>query len=286
MKLNLLSSSLFLSLTVLLSSLANAQTNRPAYDPKNPLVTGHEVPKDLEELGVDENLGGQLDLSLPFVSDTGDAVTLGQYFNGTKPVLMAMVYYTCPSLCNHHLNALNDAMKQLEWSAGDQFDVVAISMNHREGPEVAAAKKQSYIKDYGRPESAKGWHFLTGTEENVAKIADQFGFKFRWIEDQEQYAHAAVAYVTTPGGQISRYLYGLGVEPGTLRMSLLEASNGKIGSVMDQILMFCLQFDPAKNKYTLYAWNLMRLGGGLILLVLAVLLVPMWLREKKSQSVA
>lgn len=253
-----------------------------AYDPSQPLVTGHELPADLEGVGVDEHLGEELDLSLPFVSDTGEEVTLGQYFQSHKPVLMAMVYYTCPSLCNHHLNALNDTMKKLEWTAGDQFEIVAVSMNHREGPDVAAAKKKTYIEAYGRPESADGWHFLTGTEENVKKLADQLGFKFRWIPDQEQYAHAAVAYVVTPGGKLSRYLYGLSVDDETLKLSLLEASDGKIGSVIDQILLFCLQFDPAKNKYTLYAWNVMRLGGGMTVLVLALLLVPIWLREKKK----
>lgn len=257
-----------------------------AYDPSKPLVTGHELPKDLEGVGVEEHLGQQLDLSLPFVSDTGESVTLGKYFQGTKPVLMAMVYYTCPSLCNHHLNALNDTMKKLKWTAGNEFEIVAVSMNHREGPDVAAAKKKSYIEEYGRPESVNGWHFLTGNEENVKKLADQLGFKFRWIPDQEQYAHAAVAYVVTPGGQISRYLYGLAVDDETLRLSLLEASNGKIGTVIDQILLFCLQFDPAKNKYTLYAWNVMRLGGGITVLVLALLLVPIWLREKKARSAA
>lgn len=257
-----------------------------AYDPSQRLVTGHDLPQDLKDVGVEEHLGAQLDLSLPFVSDEGQAVTLGQYFTGKKPVLMAMVYYTCPSLCNHHLNALNDTMKQLHWTVGQEFEVVAVSMNHREGPDVAAAKKKNYIKAYGRPESVNGWHFLTGTEENIQKLAQQLGFKFRWLPDQEQYAHAAVAYVVTPGGEISRYLYGLGVDQGTLKLALLEASNGKIGTVVEQFLMFCLQFDPSKNKYTLYAWNVMQLGGGLILLVLAVLLVPIWMREKKSHPAA
>lgn len=255
-----------------------------AYDPQEPIVTGHELPKDLQDVGVEEHLGEQLDLSLPFVSDAGEEVTLGRYFQGAKPVLMAMVYYTCPSLCNHHLNSLNDAIKELKWTAGDEYEIVAVSMNHREGPKVAAAKKKNYVEAYGRPESADGWHFLTGTEENVKKLADQLGFKFKWIADQEQYAHAAVAYVATPGGQISRYLYGVATEPETIRLALIEASDGKIGSVVDQLLMFCLQFDPKKNKYTLYAWNMMRLGGGLILVVLGLFLVPFWLREKKSKA--
>lgn len=255
-----------------------------SYDPKNIEVTGHNLPTQLEDVKIEENLGKVLDLSLPFVSDEGEAVTLGKYFDGHKPVLMAMVYYTCPNLCNHHLNSLVETMKGLKWVAGDQYKVVAVSMNHHEGPDVAAPKKASYIKAYGHPEAAKGWHFLTGTEENVKKLADQLGFKFKWIPEQEQYAHAAVAYVVTPGGTISRYLFGLGVDVNTLRLSLIEASNGKVGTVMDQLLMFCFQFDPTKNKYTLYAWNVMRLGGGMVLLVLALLLVPVWMREKKKSA--
>jgi len=276
-----------LSLTAgLLLSMSGWAQDVP-YDPAKPNVTGHELPKEFENVGVDEHLGGQLDLSLPFVSDEGEQVTLGKYFNGSKPVLMAMVYYTCPSLCNHHLNALNDTMKKLKWTAGQEFEVVAVSMNHREGPDVAAAKKVNYVKNYGRPESINGWHFLTGTEENINKLADQLGFKFKWIEDQQQYAHAAVAYVVTPGGKLSRYLYGLAVDDETLRLSLIEASNGKIGTVVDHLILYCLQFDPGKNKFTLYAWNVMRLGGGLVLVVMALILVPIWMREKKkSQSKA
>ncbi len=152
-------------------------------------------------------------------------------------------------------------------------------MDHSETPELAAKKKATYLKAYGRPEGDKGWHFLVGNEQNVAALAKQLGFRFNWLPDKKQFAHAAVAYVVTPDGKISRYLHGLGTEPNTMKYSLLEASNGKIGSIVEQVMMFCFQFDPKKSKYTLYSWNIMRIGGVLMLLMLAVILVPLWKRE-------
>ena len=252
-----------------------------AYDTK-PVVTGHELPAELKNVGVIEHLGSNLDLGLQFTDESGAVVPLGKYFGGHKPVLMAMVYYTCPSLCNFHLNGLTDTMKNLKLTAGKDFEVVAVSMNHTETPDVAGKKKHNYLELYGRPEGNNGWHFLVGSEENVRKLANQLGFKFNWLEDQKQYAHAAVAYVITPEGKISRYLHGIQVDPNTLRMSLLEASNGKIGGFLEQAIMFCFQFDPKKNKYTLYAWNIMRVGAFMMLLVLAIILIPAWKRERHS----
>lgn len=254
-----------------------------AYDPSHPLVTGQELPKELKGVGMTEHLGDSIDLGLDFTSDAGEKVKLGRYFETGKPVLMAMVYYTCPNLCNYHLNGLLDAMKQLKWAAGQDFQLVMVSMNHREGPDVAAKKKANYVKAYGRPELADGWHFLTGSEENVKKLANQLGFQFKWLEDQKQYSHASISYVITPAGKISRYIYGIAPEVQTLKMSLLEASSGKIGTVMDQILLFCFHFDPGKNKYTLYAWNIMRIGGALMVVLLAMFLIPLWRKENQRR---
>lgn len=251
-----------------------------AYDPVKAPVTGHGLPAELVNVGVEEHLGQSLDLSMTFTNEAGETIPLGSYFHKDRPVLLAMVYYTCPSLCNYHLNGLTDTLKTMKWTSGREFEVVAVSMNHKETPDLAAKKKHNYLKAYGRPEGEKGWHFLVGNQQNVEKLAAQLGFKFNWMEDKQQYAHAAVAYVVTPGGKISRYLHGIQPEAGTLKLSLLEASNGKIGSVIEQVMMFCFQFDPRKNKYTLYAWNLMRIGAILMVLVLAVLLIPLWLREQ------
>jgi protein SCO1 len=254
-----------------------------AYDTKV-LVTGKELPPELQNVGVTEHLGNPLDLDMQFTDENGQSVPLRKYFTSPKPVLMAMVYYTCPALCNYHLNGLTEAMKTLKWSTGKDFELVAVSMNHREGPDVAGKKKENYLKLYDRHTGDAGWHFLVGSEANVQKLADELGFKFRWMEDKKQFAHASVAYVVTPDGKISRYLHGISIEPNTLKLSLLEASNGKIGNVLEQAVMYCFQFDPVKNKYTLYAWNVMRIGAALMVLLLAIFLIPVWWREKPRPS--
>jgi protein SCO1/2 len=241
----------------------------------------HSIPEEIENVGVTEHLSQQLSKSLDFTNDKGEKVTLGQYFNGKKPVLITMIYYSCPSLCNYHLNGLLDVFRKSKMQIGRDFDLVAVSMNHRETPDLAAKKKATYLKELNQPGAEAGWHFLVGTEQNVKKLSDELGFRFKWSEASQQYAHAAVAYVTTPEGVISRYLYGIEFPPQTLRLSLIEASQGKIGNIIDQIVLFCFQFDPSKNKYTLYAFNIMRIGGALTALLLAAFIFPYWRRERR-----
>ena len=255
-----------------------------AYSPDEVVITGHELPKELQDVGVDEHLGAKLDLDLPFTDDKGETGPLKRFFNGTRPVLLAMVYYNCPSLCNYHLNGLTDAMKTLSWRAGQEFEVVAVSMDSSEKADLAKAKKASYLKLYGHPEADAGWHFLVGSKENVAQLSHQLGFKFKWMEDKQQFAHASVTYVITPDGQISRYLHGIQPDPTTLKLSLLEAANGKIGNVIEQVLMFCFQYNPSKGKFVLYSWNLMRIGAILMVLLLAILLIPLWRRDQSNRT--
>jgi protein SCO1 len=251
-----------------------------AYDTKVN-VTGHELPAELGSVGITEKQGQFIDKTLVFKDEQGRERPIGEFFHRRKPVLLAMVYYNCPSLCNFHLNGLTETMKALKWSTGREFELIAVSMDHNEGPELALAKKHNYLKLYDRANSELGWHFLTGSEANVKALADQIGFKFKWLPEKKQFAHAAVTHVLTPDGKISRYLHGIQPEVATLRMSLLEASNGKIGSIVDQMMMFCFQFNPEKNKYTLYAWNIMRLGAVMTVLLLALFLVPVWWREQR-----
>lgn len=269
-----------LALTLLLAAGANA------YDPKNAPVSAHETPQELVGVGITEKLGDSVDLSLEFTDQNGQTVTLGSLLGKQKPVLFTIIYYNCPSLCNYHLNGLTAALKNLDWTIGDKFELVALSMNHNETPELAKAKLDSYVQEYGRSPSAAGWHFLTGSEENIKKIADQVGFGFKWIESTKEFSHASAAQVLTPDGKISRYLHGIEFNPQTIRLSLLEASDGKIGTLMDQFVLYCFQFDPTKNKYTLYAYRVMQAGGALIVLVLAIFLIPFWIREKNRLAKA
>ncbi|MCB0390866.1 MAG: SCO family protein [Bdellovibrionales bacterium] len=252
-----------------------------AYDPNDVTRQLNEVPKKIENVGITENLGDQINLGLEFVDDKGEKVTLGKYFDNKRPVILSMVYYNCPSLCNLHMNGLTEALKEIKWTPGKDFQVVAVSMNHNENHNVAGPKKANYVKEYGREDSADGWHFLTGDKNNIDTLADQLGFRFKWLEEEQEFSHASAAMIITPGGQISRYIHGVKFVPSTLKMALLEASNGKIGTIVDQVLMYCFQFDPKKNKYTIYAWRVMQIGGLVMLLVLAIFLAPMWLRERR-----
>lgn len=252
-----------------------------AYDPTDVRDQLNKTPDKIEGVGIDERLGHNLDPNIEFTDDTGQSVKIGKYFESGKPVIFSMVYYSCPSLCNYHLNGLTETLKNLNWTVGKEFEIVAVSMDHRESFDVAGPKKANYISEYGRPESASGWHFLTGDKASVDKLAGELGFKFRWLEEEQEFSHAAAAMILTPSGQISRYLHGIKFLPETLRMALLEASDGQIGSVIDQVLMFCFQFDPKKNKYTIYAWRLMQIGGLIMVVVLAIFLAPIWLRERR-----
>ena len=243
----------------------------------------NETPKQLEDIGIEERLGGKIDLDLKFKNEAGELVPLRSFFQGHKPVLLSLAYYGCPSLCNFHLNGLNDSFKQIEQPIGAEFNFVVISIEPNEKPELAASKKAAYIKEYGRPEGAAGWHFLTGDEKSIQAIAGQVGFKYKWDEQQKQWAHAAAAYAITPEGRISRYLYGIVFNPKTLRLSMVEASNGRIGDLMDRLILFCFHFDPKASKYTFYVFNLMRAGAVLIVLVIAGFLVPFWLRNRREE---
>ena len=272
--------SFFSSLLLFSSFLFLSSPPAFAYNPHVSQMTSGERPKQLEGVGVTEHMGESIDLNLRFRSDTGESFSLAQLFDGQTPVLMTMVYYNCPSLCNYHLNGLNDVFKGMDWSAGQDFKFVAVSMDHREGFEVASIKKDNYIEAFGRAGVEKGWHFLTGTEKNIKALADQLGFGFRWDARQQEYAHPAVAFVMTPKGQISKYLHGINFDGKTLRLALVESSQGKVGTLIDQVLLFCYRFDPSKNKYTLAAYNIMRIGGLLTVIVLAIILVPLWFRGK------
>tara|TARA_B100001248_G_scaffold262696_1_gene261038 strand:- start:8897 stop:9709 length:813 start_codon:yes stop_codon:yes gene_type:complete len=245
--------------------------------------TANKTPKELEGVGITEHLGEKIDLSTKFRNEEGKEVPLSTYFDGKRPVLLTLIYYSCPSLCNFHLNGLTDVFKQLDkWEVGKQFDVVAISINPKEQADVAKAKKASYIEEYGKPQAASGWHFLTGRQESIDKIAKQIGFQYKWVEETQEYAHSAAAYVISPDGMISRYLYGIGFAPKTLRLSLVEAADGKIGTVLDRFILYCFQYDPDKKSYAFYAYNVMRAGAGFSAIVLLLFLAAFWVRQRKK----
>ena len=274
-----------LLLNTIIGLIVSAGTIAQGYTGIDPTkAPSDKTPSELEGVGIKENLGGQLDLNLQYLNERGESLPLATYFHQNRPVVMMMIYYSCPSLCNFQLNGLVDVLKNTKGTPGKDYELVAVSMDHSETPELAAAKKETYVKALGQVEANDHWHFLVGSEQNVKALAQQLGFSFKWDESQKQFAHAAATYVVTPQGVLSRYLNGIAFDAQTLRFSLVEASRGKIGSIIEQLALFCFQFDPHKNKYTLYAFNLVRIGALLTLLVLAIFLVPQWLGHRKSRA--
>ena len=244
------------------------------------------LPDELQDVGITEQLEVQVPLDLAFVDSNGRSVTLGQYFDGRKPVVLTMNYSNCPMLCSLQLNGWFDGLKKMSWDLGDRFDMITVSIDPLETTERAEMTKRKYLKVYGRAGTADGYHCLTGREEAIKRLADAVGFRYKYSEETKQYMHAAATMILTPDGRVSRYLYGVQYDPQTIRLSLLEAADGKIGSTMDQILLFCFHYDADKGRYGPAAFRLMQVGGGLTLLVLGGSVWAFRRRERaKARSV-
>ena len=263
-------SSLISSLLFLMPFAARAQENR--------------LPPELEGVGVDEKPGQAVNLNLEFTAENGYQVPLRSFFRQGKPVVLNLVYYKCPMLCSLVLNAQTKVMKEVAWTAGNEFDVVTISIDPRETFNLAVAKKKWYLEQYGRPEGAQGWHFLTDYQGNAKRLAEQVGFNYRWDAKTEQWVHAAAVMVLTPDGRVSRYLYGLQYRARDMRLALTEASEGKLGSFGDKLLLFCFHYDPVARSYVPFARNLMRAGGALTVLLMGTILFVLWRRERRRSA--
>lgn len=240
-----------------------------------------EVPKELQEVGIEEKLGVQVDIAqLHFQDETGREVPLATYFQSGRPVLLTLVYYECANLCNFLLNGLTDTLKKFPWTPGHEFEIVTVSINPKEKPPLGASKKASYVESYGRLGAAQGWHFLTGQEPDILKLADQVGFKYRYDPRDQQYAHSAAIFILTPEGKVSRYLYGIEYALKDLKMSLLEASSGKIGTVIDRFLLFCYRYDEKTRKYSLYLTKVMQAGSAGTMVIFGGYLAIFWRRQR------
>ena len=240
------------------------------------------LPKQLEGVGITEHPGAQVPLDLEFVADDGKPVRLRSYFDGKKPVILNLGYYRCPMLCGLVLSGLLQGLKETAWSVGREFEVVTVSIDPLETPTLARLKKESYLAEYGRPGAAAGWHFLTGREESIRKLADAVGFGYRYVPERGEYAHAAVLFMATPDGHIARYLYGVLYAAGTLRMALTEAGQGKVGTTADRILLTCFHYDAEQGRYVVAAMTLMRTGGGVTVLVVGGWLLARWRRDARK----
>ena len=236
-------------------------------------------PAELEGVGIEERLNDALPLELLFYDAQGKQVALGEFFNKDRPVLLSLTYTDCPMLCHLQLDGMVESLKGVSFRPGEDFEIVNISIDPSETPSRARQTKQKHIRAYGDVSTAGGWHFLTGEEKNIRAVAEAVGFQYKWVEDRKEYAHAAAIIVCTPGGVVSRYLYGVSYPGSTLRLSIVEASEGKVGSTLDQILLFCFHYDADTGKYSPIAFRIMQLGGLVTLAALATGLLPFWLRR-------
>jgi len=240
-------------------------------------------PNILRDVGIDQRLNEQVPLGLKFRDETGKTVALGDYF-GKKPVVLSLVYYDCPMLCTMVENGLLLGLKNLKFNVGDQFEVLTVSFDPHDTPEMAAAKKSLYIGLYGRRGAEKGWHFLTGDEPSIRQLTRAVGFRYSYDPETHQYAHATGLTVLTPKGRIARYFYGIEYPAGDLRLSLVEASANKIGSPVDAVLLFCCQYNPATGKYGLIISRVIQIAGAVTVLSLGVFLIVLFRFERPTSA--
>jgi protein SCO1/2 len=263
---------------LLIAQALSAQIFR---EPTNPPSSVR--PDALKGVGIDQKLDNRLPLDLHFRDETGRDVRLGEFF-GARPVIITPVYYGCPMLCTQILNGLISGLKPVSFNAGDQFDVVAVSFDPSETPDLALKKKDSYVKRYSRAGSASGFHFLTGDEAAIKALTDALGFRYTYDPNTKQFAHASGLMVATPEGRISRYLYGVDYAPRNLRLALVEASERKIGTPVDELLLFCYHYDPATGKYGAAAMNFLRLAAAATVIGIGAFLTILLRQERKHRT--
>jgi protein SCO1/2 len=269
-----------------LCGLASAQVSQPgekAVGPEN-----DKPPAILDKVGIAQHLDAQLPLNLSFVDEAGKTVQLGSYF-GKHPAILALVYYQCPMLCSEELNGLTAALRMVKLTPGKDFDVVVVSIDPSEGPDLAMAKKRGYLKRYGQPETEAGWHFLTGKQPEIDALTKAVGFGYVKIPGPDgkltQFAHASAIQIVTPEGKLAQYYMGVEYSPKDLRLGLVEASANKIGSPVDNILTYCYHYDPGTNTHSLIVAHIVQLGGGLMVLGLGGFMLVMFRRDARQAKI-
>lgn len=267
----LIATTLLLALWCTRSALAAAAGAQP------------QVPPALQNVGFDQHLNEQVPLDLQFKDENANDVQLGDYF-GQKPVILVLAYYRCPMLCTLVLNGVVSAMREMPFTLGKEYNVVTVSFDPRETPDLAAVKRKNYLASYGVPGTGEGWHFLTGKPEAIRKLTSAVGFRYLYDARQDQYIHTSGILILTPQGKISRYFYGIQFPARDVRLALVEASAGKIGSPTDQILLYCFHFDPQTGKYSANILSLVRMLGVASLAATVGLVWVLWWRGKRRSS--
>jgi protein SCO1/2 len=238
----------------------------------------------LSDVRFDQKLGAQISRDLAFRDESGKTISLAEYF-GKKPVVLVLGYYQCPMLCTLTFNGMVEGMNDMKWSIGDQFNVVHVSINPKETPELAAAKRQNYLKQYGRPSAAAGWHFLTGDEPQIRKLADEVGFHYAYDSSVQQYAHPSGLVILTPDGKVSKYFFGVKFPPPELYAALQDASKRNVGSPIQRLVLLCFHYNPIKGKYGAVIMMMIRIMGAATIVGIAWLFAAMIRRERRLRKV-
>lgn len=242
--------------------------------------------RQLEGIDIVEKLGDTVPRELVFFNSDGEQVQIGDYLDDGKPVVLNLIYFGCPMLCQLATQGLVDVLGDLAWTPGEEFTVLTVSFDPREKPEIAGRYRDASLAALDREQAASGWHFLTGEQPQIAALTDATGFEYEWIEEKGEFAHAAALILITPDGRISRYLHGVQYDATTLRRGLVEASEGQIGTLVDQVLWRCLAYDPDAGEYILAAWTILRVGGVLTLLALVAAVGSLWFLEFRRKKTA
>jgi protein SCO1/2 len=242
-------------------------------------------PPGLEHVGIEQKLDEQVPLDLEFRDETGKTVKLGEYFHPGRPVVLNLVYYNCPMLCGEVLQGLTAAVKVIKFMPGKEFEVVTVSIDPREGPELAAAKKQTFMERLDRPGAEKGWHFLVGQKAQIDALANAIGWEYQYDPKSDQFAHAAGIVLVTPKGKIAQYYYGVEYSARDMRLGMVEASQNKIGTIADQVLLYCYHYDPRTGKYGVIITNIIRLSGVATVVILGGFLVIMFRRDHQDKGI-
>jgi len=241
-------------------------------------------PSKLQGVGIDQKIGATLPLDLSFTDTSGAVRPLRDFFQAGQPVVLVPVYFTCPMLCSLVMDGVASALSTVEFTPGKDFQVVVFSINPHETTEDAAKKKAEVLKRYGRPETTGGWHFLVGGQKAISRLTDTIGFHYAYDAEHNQYSHAATILLVTPDGRVARYFYGVEYAPRDLRLGLIDTSKNKLGSVVDQVLLYCFHYDPSTGKYSAAIMNIIRGGGVLTLLAIGLLMLVFWRRGKSTES--
>lgn len=272
---------LAISLAAFAIVCAYGQAATPKMDVGQSSTASNQKISILDQVGIDQHLNQRIPLDAKFVDETGQTVALRQYF-GSRPVLITMVYYQCPMLCSQELNGLISSLNVLsQFNIGREFDVITVSFDPTETPEMAAENKKKFLERYRRPGAAQGWHFLTGKKDQIEMLSQALGFRYAWDPEIKQYAHASGIMLVTPDGRIAQYYYGIEYAPRDLRLGFIEATQGKIGTVVDQVLLYCYHYDPARGRYGAAVFNILRIGALATVLVICGFMFIMIRRERR-----